>query len=211
MMFTDQTTLTSLIPEADLPAVEAALDARGIPLASIVKMKPWMLTSMIALPACEVSRKTGGAPVLDEKLAGDAQMSGKEVAGLETAQSQIEAMASLPMEFHINGLVETLKLGSQLDDVIETMIVLYEGGDTGLFWPLFRAALPGSFDASGYGEFEKTLITARNHGMAENARPFLDKGAAFVAVGAMHLAGPEGLVELLRKAGYTVSPAGEQF
>ena len=46
-------------------------------------------------------------------------------------------MASLPMDFHIKGLVDTLKLGDRIDDVIETMIVLYANGDTGMFWPLF--------------------------------------------------------------------------
>ena len=55
---------------------------------------------------------------------------------------QLSAMASLPMEFHVKGLVDTVKLGDRIDDVIETMIVLYEQEDTGMFWPLFRAVLP---------------------------------------------------------------------
>ena len=115
-------------------------------------------------------------------------------------------MASLPMDFHMKGLVETLKLGDRMDDVIETMIVLYEREDTGMFWPLFRAVLPSSDgDEAGYAAFEETMITSRNRTMAENAEPILAKGNAFIAVGALHLPGPEGLVELFRKAGYTVT------
>ena len=52
--------------------------------------------------------------MLDEQLATDALAAGKELAGLETAVSQLEAMASLPMSLHIDGLVETLRLGDRM-------------------------------------------------------------------------------------------------
>ena len=73
MMFTDGTTLTSLLSPEDAAAVAKALDARGIPPSSVAKMKPWMLSAMVALPACELARKAGGAPVLDVKLAAGRQ------------------------------------------------------------------------------------------------------------------------------------------
>ncbi|CAG0955117.1 MAG: polysaccharide biosynthesis protein GumN [Rhizobiaceae bacterium] len=207
MMFTDQTTLQSLLAPADAATVEAALAARGIPLASVAKMKPWMLAAMVALPACEMARKAAGLPVLDVKLAKDAEAAGKELRGLETVTDQLEAMASLPMEFHIRGLVETLKLGDRIDDVIESMISLYVKGEVGMIWPLFRAVLPDGAVDDGYAAFEEVMVTARNKTMAIEAEPILMEGGAFVAIGALHLPGPEGVVELLRKAGYTVTPA----
>jgi len=165
-----------------------------------------MLSAMVALPACEMARKAGGAPVLDVKLAKQASAAGKQVAGLESVADQLRAMASLPMDFHIKGLVETLKLGDRMDDVVETMIVIYEKEATGMFWPLLRTVLPeGSGEGIGYAAFEEALITGRNHTMAENAAPLLRRGNAFVAVGALHLPGPEGLIELFRAAGYSVS------
>ena len=206
MMFTDDTTLSSLLSPEDAAVVAKALDERGIPASSVAKMKPWMLSAMVALPACELARKAGGAPVLDVKLAEDAKTAGKQLEGLETVAGQLRAMASLPMDFHMKGLVETLKLGDRMDDVIETMIVLYEREDTGMFWPLLHAVLPSSDgDEDGYAAFEEKMITSRNRSMAENAIPVLVKGNAFIAVGAMHLPGPEGLIELFRKAGYSVT------
>lgn len=208
MMFTDATTLPSLLSPEDAKIVNSALESRGIPPTSVTKMKPWMLSAMVALPACELARKAGGAPVLDILLAQQAKAAGKDVKGLETAADQLSAMASLPMEFHIKGLVETLKLGNRMDDVIETMVVLYERGDTGMFWPLFRNALPsGSSDDSGYAAFEEAMVTTRNKTMVERADPLVSQGDAFMAVGALHLPGPDGLVELFRKAGYTVTVA----
>ncbi|RWF64504.1 TraB/GumN family protein [Mesorhizobium sp.] len=206
MMFTDSTTLSSLLSPDDAAAMNKALDARGIPPATVAKMKPWLLSAMVALPACELARKAGGAPVLDVKLAEDAKASGKSVEGLETVADQLHAMTSLPLAFHMKGLVDTLKLGDKVNDVNETMIVLYQSGETGMFWPLFRVVLPGDEDdPAGYAAFEETMITSRNKVMADHAGPLLARGNAFMAVGAMHLPGPQGLVEDLRKAGYTVT------
>ena len=89
MMFTDGTTLASLMSPEDAAAVAKALDERGIPAASVAKMKPWMLSAMVALPACELARKAGGAPVLDVKLAEDAKAEGKSLEGLETVAEQL--------------------------------------------------------------------------------------------------------------------------
>ncbi|MBN9232713.1 MULTISPECIES: TraB/GumN family protein [Phyllobacteriaceae] len=208
MMFTDGTTLTSLLPPEDAKILESGLDARGIPAASVAKMKPWMLSAMVSLPACEMARKSAGAPVLDVKLAEQAKASGKGLEGLETATDQLRAMASLPMQQHIKGLVETLKLGDKINDVSETMIVLYQRGDIGMIWPLFRATLPDvAGDEEGYSAFEEAIVNKRNTVMAERALPILAKGNVFMAVGALHLPGAEGLVEDFRKAGYTVTAA----
>ncbi|WP_292897731.1 TraB/GumN family protein [Nitratireductor sp.] len=205
MMFTGEETLGDHLDDAQRQAVANALELRGIPFASVKKMKPWMLISLVALPACEIQRKEAGMPILDLKLAEDAQNAGKELLGLETAVEQLDAMASLPMEMHVRGLVETLALGDALNDVMETMVSLYEQGETGMFWPLIRVALPEQEDAPGdYTAFDQAMVRARNGTMAERAQPILDEGNAFIAVGALHLPGEEGLIELLRADGYTV-------
>ena len=86
-------------------------------------------------------------------------------------------MASLPMEFHLKGLIDTLKLGDRMDDVVETMISLYTQGDTGTFWPLFRAVLPnGEEDKAGYAAFEQAMIVERNKTMIKSAEPIIDAG-----------------------------------
>jgi uncharacterized protein YbaP (TraB family) len=205
MMFTDGTTLQSLLSPQDQKALEEGLAKRGIALASVSKMKPWILSAIVALPACEMARKAAGAPVLDVKLAEDGKAAGKKIDGLETVADQLGAMASLPMDLHLKGLIDTLELGDRIDDVIETMIVLYTKGDTGAFWPLFRAVMPDEADDSGYAAFEQAMVVERNKTMIRSAQPILAQGNAFIAVGALHLPGPDGLIELLRKSGHTVT------
>lgn len=205
-MFIDERSLESLLTAEDASVLNKALEARGISPASVSKMKPWMLSATLALPACELARKADGAAVLDVKLAQDAVTAGKNLEGLETIVAQLEAMASLPMEFHMKGLIDTAKLGDRIDDLIETMIVLYQNENTGMFWPLFRAAMPGGeAKDSGYAAFEQAMVITRNRKMVEKAAPILEGGGAFIAIGALHLPGQDGLVELFRREGYDVS------
>lgn len=205
-MLAGDATLTSLLSVEDAAVVNKALDERGIPHGSVIKMQPWLLSAMVAEPACELARQSSGVPVLDAKLARTAAARGKTVEGLESAMEQFRAMASLPLEQHLRGLVETLKLGDRVNDVSETMLALYLQGDIGAIWPMLRAVAPGAAgDAADYAAFQKVLIDNRNATMAKRAMPILARGNAFVAVGALHLPGPDGLVEKFRKAGFTVT------
>lgn len=207
MLFTDGTKWPELLSEADRRLAEQAFAERGIPIQTVQTMKPWILSAMVALPSCEMARKQAGAPILDIKLAREAENGGKTVSGLETVAEQLEAMASLPLDFHLEGLVETLRLGSRIDDVIETMIVLYTQADTATLWPLFRAVLPSGDRGEGYAAFEKAMISGRNKVMADRSIPLLEAGGAFIAVGALHIPGPDGLVADFRSRGFTVTRA----
>jgi uncharacterized protein YbaP (TraB family) len=206
MMFTNGQTLDKLIPKDKLETVKTALSERGIALAAVNRMQPWMLTSMLAMPACEFARKKEGINFLDIKLAEEAKSHGKQIAGLETIKDQLGAMASLPTQFHIDGLIETLTLGPELPDVFETMTFLYTQGDIGMIFPLMRSVSPdGTASGKNYAEFEEKMVNARNRTMAERAAPIVDKGNAFIAVGALHLPGEQGLVSLLKNKGYTIT------
>ncbi|WP_412050387.1 TraB/GumN family protein [Hoeflea sp. Naph1] len=206
-MFTDGTTLTSLLNAEDAHLVEAELARRGIPLALVSRMKPWMIAGLVAQPACEIARKADGAEFLDMKIANDAKKAGKQLLGLESIGEQIEAMADLPMEFHVRGLVETIRLADLMPDIMTTMTELYLEGEIALIMPAILAAGPADAgeDVSGYAEFEERIVLVRNRLMAERAAPILDKGNALIAVGALHLPGQQGLVSLLEAAGYTLT------
>lgn len=206
MMFTDATTITSLVDPKDLPALEKGLAERGMPLAAMNKMKPWMISGVLAVPACETSRVKAGAEILDIKLGKQAEISGKNIGGLETIIEQFDAMASLPMKNHIQGLVEAASMGDMSADVFETMIELYTKGEIGSIMPFIKHVSPSGVDSTGAsGEFEEIMINARNKTMATRAEKFLSQGNAFIAVGAMHLPGDKGLVEKFRAAGYTLT------
>lgn len=208
-MFTDGRTLQSLMDEADFALLAERLEERGLPVGAVKAMKPWMVAGLVALSPCELERKSDGVAFLDRKIAEDALAAGKTLEGLETVREQLEAMAGLPMELHIKGLVETVSLGPLLSDVMTTMTELYLDGEIGMIMPMIREATPAgsSLDTEGYAAFEERIVLARNRVMAERAGPILEEGDAFIAVGALHLPGEEGLVALLREDGYEVTAA----
>ncbi len=206
-MFADGKTIKDFLKPEEIEKLAAGLKARGIPLTLVAKMKPWMIASFVALPACEMSRKAAGAAFLDKKLAEDALKQGKTLKGLETMVEQLQAMDALPVQFHLDALIETLALGDVVTDVMETTTELYLSGDTGLIMPMMKAVSEGTStgDDAGYTDFEQRIITDRNKTMATRAKPILDGGAVFMAVGALHLPGDEGVIELLRKDGFTIT------
>ncbi|NWJ23335.1 TraB/GumN family protein [Rhizobium sp. RM] len=206
-MFLDGKSITDILSPENAARLEKGLKDRGIPLNAVSRMKPWMLSGFVALPACEFTRKAAGASFLDKKLAEDALKNGKRLIGLETMVEQLTAMSELPMEFHLQSLIETLELGDRMDDVMATMTDLYVSGDIGMTMPMLKSLDTKTAGTSeqGYVAFEQRIITDRNHVMAERAAPELEKGNVFMAVGALHLPGSEGVIELLRAQGFKVT------
>ncbi len=206
-MFLDGKSITDMLPKDDIAKLESGLKERGIPLNAVVKMKPWILSSFVALPACEFARKAQGANFLDMKLAKDALSEGKQLVGLETLLEQVTAISELPMSFHIQSLIDMLQLGDKMNDVMTTMIDLYLEGNVGMIMPMMKHIDPNQ-DAQtqdGYAAFEQRIIDDRNHVMANGAAPHLEKGNVFMAVGALHLPGKVGVIELLREKGFTLT------
>jgi uncharacterized protein YbaP (TraB family) len=63
---------------------------------------------------------------------------------------------------------------------------------------------PGGLPRSAVDEFDATMLDRRNR-MLDAALPLISEGGLFIGVGSAHLPGREGLVELVRQFGYTVT------
>jgi uncharacterized protein YbaP (TraB family) len=204
-------TLSDYLDPKEKTVVEAALAKRGIPYSTIQTLQPWFTSVSFMLPACETDRKQTGTPVLDVELAKRAKAAGKGVEGLETSEEQLAALAGIPLDVQAESLVATLQVENRMPDIMETMIALYLKGQIATIMPAIEAAVPnGSLvvgSSEGEAAFEAKVVTDRNIRMEHRMQPILDKGGAFVAVGALHLPGEKGIVALLRQDGWTVTRA----
>jgi uncharacterized protein YbaP (TraB family) len=208
-MLPDGKRIEDFLTKDEAKTLADGLRARGMVFSAVNRMRPWMISTTLATPVCETARRAKGARFLDQQIALDAFDEDIPVEGLETLDEQLNAMNSISTENHVKSLLQAVALGDQIKDITETMVQLYEAGEMGLLWQLLfkRYAVDPSAMASGMSEFENAMLTKRNHVMAERSTRFLSAGNAFVAVGALHLQGEEGLVELFRKQGYTVTRA----
>ncbi len=130
---------------------------------------------------------------LDEMLAETARDLGKICTGVETFDKQIEIMGKIPMKTHVDGLVWMLKNFGRYRRRMKKMAELFELGDIQKLHEVAHR------DAKG---LRKILINDRNREMTER---FLEisksQGNLFCAVGAGHLAGGNGMLRKLKKAG----------
>jgi uncharacterized protein YbaP (TraB family) len=160
---------------------------------------------MLDLSACAV-RLPGTKPYLDQLIANIARENKIETIGLESMIEQIEILNGLPRETERDLLIAILRRADRSEDFVETQIARYVEGDIGglLAWLQSAEPIRGFAQAQIPPTIGDRLITLRNHRMRDRALSFLRRGGAFIAVGAVHLPGKEGLLSLFQTEGYNV-------
>ena len=209
-MYTDDTTLDQILPPDAKAKIEAkATEKLGLPWSVAGRMKPWTLMGALARPACESAREKANMPIVDANLGKRAKEQGKEIVALETLVGQLQAMDSLPEEFSVNGLIQSVTMGQRMDDLFETMIHLYLKEETSTIWSLMRRIGENGFvtaqNNTQYAEFQRVIVDRRNTNMVIEAEKLINQGAAFIAVGALHLPGTKGMLSILAQKGYRIS------
>lgn len=204
--FADGRSLATLLTPAEFDKVKTIIAKHQIPpeLASV--FRPWLISMLLAVSDCERNQAAAGAPVLDDKVTKLARAAGKKVIGLETAESQVKALAGIAEDQQLQMLKASLHYAHRLDDSMETILQMYLKRRMSIAIPLQTVlAAKAGVPASAFKDFVDKLIIERNARMRDGSLPELEKGGAFVAVGGLHLPGPEGLVALYRKSGFTVT------
>ena len=175
------------------------------------RLNPWVAEMLIRGQSCEARRVEQGEPVLDAWVAGRAVRQGIALQKLETVAEQFETLAAIPYASQIAMLRYALMARpASADDEMETMIGLYLRRQIPAADALTRMLAPDGTAANAYlAAFWENLIYQRNLRFVANATPLIQKGRAFIAVGAAHLPGERGMIRLLRDAGFTVTAADE--
>lgn len=198
MYFSDDRTLEQVVGGDLYAATLKALDARGIPRVSVEKQKPWAVMMMLSMPAS----KTG--EFLDLILETRAAKQDKPIAGLETMAEQIAVFNDLPLPDQVALLKETIRTQPELEKDYGELIRAYLARDLRTLAQISDKHDPR--EDRLYRTVTDRLLTQRNARMQRRMAPFLKQGNAFIAVGAAHLAGDQGLLNLLEQAGYRVTP-----
>jgi uncharacterized protein YbaP (TraB family) len=199
-------TFSGYIEGEDANRVEQLLLSKGTPALMAHHLKLWMLVISASLPKCEIEGQVKGLPEVDESFARIAKAQHAAVVGLETIDEQLRTIAAIPMPLAATILKSSARGGPLADDGYKTLLSLYEQKRPAAALAILDAA-PGLTDEErrAEAEFTRRLLADRNVTMAERATPLLEKGGAFIAIGALHLSGKGGVIELFRAKGYQVT------
>jgi uncharacterized protein len=199
MMFTDGQDLADLLGPSDYRRLVAAMASQPLPEAILRKMKPWVLLAMLNQP------KSGQGEFMDLRLYRQAMAQGKAVFGLETAEEQLAVFDGLSMDDQVDLLRSTLNHLGELPRMLDQLVDTYLVGDLEAI-----AALSQSFMKQDGTDLEERFLLRlndeRNNRMVQRMIPRIEQGGAFIAVGALHLTGPAGILRQLEARGFRLSP-----
>jgi uncharacterized protein len=188
---------------ASLAAIAAEY---GMPAEALVQVAPWAAAMMIGIPADQLEATAAGAPELDQQLVDAAVVRGLPVASLETIDEQIDAFAAGPEADQVVFLAHMIEGHAGLARRYAEMLDRYVADDLAGLMALGLAGIDTG-DPEVTARLVEAVLLVRNRRMAARMVPLLEAQPHLVAVGAMHLPGREGVLELMRNRGWTVTRA----
>lgn len=196
MFFDDHRRLSDLLSDSMYDRTVRILAAYHVPEEAVAKLKPWAAFITMSYPA-DMRR------ILDLRLLQAAEDSGMDARGLETLEEQGEIFNRIALQDQVTLLEDTVCYHDRFLEDFEVMKSLYLDRDLrGLYLYGQRYSFD---DNSVYDSLTSTVLTNRNRVMTERMLPILEEGRAFIAIGAMHLPGREGVLALLEKKNYSIS------
>lgn len=207
MMMDDGITLDDLLAEEDYAFVSSFFNDLGVPMMFANRMKPMFLSSMTEIDVNDMNlfNNKGGeqSSVMsyEMELYNEAQERSIEVNGLETMDFQISIFDQIPYKDQAQMLVQVVRNvnSEESESMMKHLVDSYLNQDI--------ESLVNTFtDDEGFIEFEKLLLSDRNAIWIPLMEAYMLQHSTFFAVGAGHLAGPQGVLHLLRTKGYTITP-----
>lgn len=194
MMMGEDTTLQMLLGDEYETVSRFMQDSLALNLQLFATIKPLFIQAM-ALP------KIVGEPVeaYDFYFAKLAQEQEKEIVGLETVEDQIRVFNRIPLKEQAKMLVEFANEYSAQKALFHKMIALYKAQD-------IRGLHQCMLQQPEYEKYEELLINQRNRNWIPVIKKLIEAEMVFIAVGAGHLPGEQGVIRLLEQEGYLLKP-----
>ena len=173
----------------------------GLPLHMLEQMKPWVV--MLQLSVMEMMR-LGYSPELgiDKHFVDQAKRDNKPITALETIEEQMALLSRDDNTYQDKLLRYTLESMSEMEPMLNKLSSSWKNGDAKAIEKMFLLTMQ---DDPSLNEIYDALITKRNYMMTKKIEGFLKTGKDyFVVVGAGHVIGSEGIVDLLQQRGYKV-------
>ncbi len=171
-------------------------DTLQMPMMMFQKAKPYFLVALLYPKMMECPTPAG----VEEELMKIAKEDKKEIKGLETMQFQASVFDSIPYEWQAKELLKNIDSFSVYKNEFDQMLGFYKKQELDSMKNMITKSEFGS------EKYEDLLLNNRNKNWIKQLKEIMKTESVFVAVGAGHLIGDFGLINLLRKEGYKVEP-----
>jgi hypothetical protein len=199
----DGDSLDRHLPPALVLELQSLTGEFGLPPALLMRMKPWLAGMTLTLAAA----RRGGYTVdegIDVSVLRRAAAAGTPVVELETLDEHLGALDALTREEQAALVAQAVALARNgaVAAYVDRLVGAWRSGDAQALW---RLSQEGIEDVALAQRMLDAMLASRNRRMAERlAALAAERGPVFAVVGALHMAGPGSLLDLLREAGYTV-------
>jgi uncharacterized protein YbaP (TraB family) len=196
--------LSSWLTPEENARLNALTQRLGLPTGALESSQPWAAALALSLiPIMQAGYNPASG--VDRSVDAYGDQNGKRMRALESAEDQIGFLSGLSPELQREMLIEAINETQEGPALLDRMSRAWERGDEAVLEQLVIEDT-----RRDYPELYETLFVRRN---AEWMEPLLRElegaGVDFVAVGAGHLIGEDGLVALMRARGYTVERVGD--
>ena len=188
--------LSAMVGAAEFERARALLPT--VRAQDLERMKPWAVLALL-----EARGESGGDATMDARLQRLAAAAGKRLLHLETLEQQLQALDCVPAREHAPVLVDRLR-ASWVLRVESAQAMAYYRARTLEPWLADIDRMEGLGEqARGVEQrARRCLLEDRNARWLGQLQSLFQDGPSFVAVGAVHLVGPDGLLAALRRDGY---------
>jgi uncharacterized protein YbaP (TraB family) len=157
------------------------------------RMKPFYIEQLIFFRYLGQEKES-----YEENFKRTAQERNLPIQGLETFEEQLRFLDEIPLEDQLKSLVKTIRNYTSETNELDKLIRYYKAQDI--------TALTKSFEEDEDVQLKEKLVYRRNTTWVPKLKSWMENKSCFIAVGAGHLGGDNGLIQLLRNQGYTVQP-----
>lgn len=171
-----------------------------LPFPMMESFKPFFISSLLSEQSMDCPSKQG----MEQAIMGEAKSSSKEIKGLETLQFQAGLFDSIPYERQAQELLKIIDSASVQKGDTKELMDIYRNQDLDKIQEL-------TLKEDGVtSEFMNILLYNRNADWAVKMNKLMPGASLLFAVGAAHLPGEKGVINLLQKQGYTVKAIRNQ-
>ena len=207
MIAPPDSTLDKLFTPEEYSIVEEVFNkyfgGMGVKLKQMKHLKPSAISvQMQAMQALKYFPSFDPNDLIDMGVQTRAMEMGRPSVGLETIEEQMDLLFNAPLTEQAQGLLEACKKDEMFVVQSSALVEAYMAQDLSKLEEIITNPELGGADA----EAMDALIYSRNRDWAEKLVKMMPERACLVCVGAGHLPGDQGLLQLLRNKGYTVEP-----